>query len=163
MRSTPHSSPRRTFRLAQPGQQARLAVAILAITFVFGMLMVGNSYAAYKSLVDVALSTAPAPLGEDIQEQTRHYIRVTSTLATAYALAVLALSMVFVRKMIGPVVAIERHARALKSGDYSSRIGMRTGRSIYSALALQLNDLATRLDHEASETELRGHERPWAA
>lgn len=149
------STPRRSFRFTNPRQQVRLAIAILVTTFVFSLLAAANSYAAYKSLVDVAVSTAPIPLSEILQEQTRHYITVTSILATGYALAVLALSVIFVQRIVGPIVAIERHVRKLKSGDYSSRIGLRSGRSVFSTVAVQLNELAMRMGGEATEAGLR--------
>jgi hypothetical protein len=157
------STPRRAFRLADPRLQVRLALGIFATTLVFGLLAVGNSYAAYKSLFDVALSTVPIPLGEVLLDQTRHFLTVTTILATGYALAVLGLSVIFVQRMIGPLVAIERHVRSLRSGDYSSRIGLRSGRSIFAVIAVQLNELAMRLDREATESELQSHRAAQAA
>jgi signal transduction histidine kinase len=148
-----HAYPRRAFRMMNPGQQARLALAIIVTTLVFCLLAVGNSVAAYGSLIDAALSTAPMQLADDLQNQTHHYLRITSALAIGYALAVLAISVIFVNRMTGPVVALERHVIALKSGDYSSRIGLRSGRSIYSGVAHQLNELATRLGSETSQRE----------
>lgn len=144
------STARRSFRLGDPRHQVRLALTILATTVAFGLLAAGNSYAAYKSLVDAAVRTAPIPLFDLLSEQTGHFIRVTSILVTGYALAVIALSVIFVQRLIGPIVAIERHVRALKSGDYSSRVGLRRGQSIFSTLAVQLDELAMRLDGDAT-------------
>ena len=161
--SSSWSAQRRTFRFGEPRQQARLALVTLATTVLFGLLAFGNSYAAYKDLIDVAVTTSPTPIGEDLREQTRQFMKVTSALAAGYALAVLAISMIFVQRIVGPLVAVERHVRALKAGNYSSRIELRGGASIFSDLALQLNDLAMKLHREASESELRASRRPWAA
>ena len=147
------ASARRTFRLIEPGQQLRLAAAILAVTLIFCGLAVGNSYAAYRTLVEVAFDHTPVRMGEDIAEQTRHYVRVTTTLVLGYALAVLALSVVFVRRLVGPLVALERHAHALRSGDYRSRVGLRAGSQVYAGLASQLNELAQRLEQGARREE----------
>lgn len=139
-------SPRRTFRLVQPAQQMYLAGAILGLTVVFGGLSIANSYAAFGRMFGVALSTAPVPVGSEMSEQTYHFLRVTLTLAVAYGLCALALSMIFVRRLVGPVVALERQIRAIRSGDYGSRVKLRSGQSTYSGMATHLNELAMSLE-----------------
>jgi HAMP domain-containing protein len=148
------TQPRRLFSFADPRLQARLAIAILAVTSVFSLLAVGNSYAAYGTLLELAISEIPEMFSDDLMAQTRRYIRVTSTLAVAYAAAVGALSLIFVHRLTGPLVALERHARALETGDYSSRVALRAGASAYAGLAAKLNGLAARLEADQEPSEV---------
>jgi len=151
-----HLGKRRTFRFAEPGQQLRLSLGILAVSLAFYLLFVGNSYAAYFGMFRAIFSTAPIMMGEDLEVQTAHYIRVTTMLVAAYSLAVVGLSVAFVHRITGPIVALERHARALKSGKYSSRVALRSGREVHAELARQLNELATSLEQRSEPPRPRG-------
>ena len=57
-------SKRRTFGLADPPQQFRLAMTLLGITCLFLVLAVGNSYSAFAPLLSSALVAAPDCVGE---------------------------------------------------------------------------------------------------
>jgi len=144
-------SRRRSWRFVQPGQQIRLVVSVLGITLAFGLLLVANSYAAYGALLGSALSTAPPLLTVDVEAQTHHYMVVTLALAGAYAFVVIATCVAFVHRLVGPNVALVRHARALKLGDFSSRVTLRERDGVYAELVRHLNDLAARLEREQIE------------
>lgn len=141
-------SERRAFRIAEPRQQARLTSWMLGISLLFLALVIGNSYAAYGSLIGSALATVPTILVPDILLQTQHYIVVSAVLAGSYAIAMVAASIAFVHRLTGPVVAFERHVDSLKRGDYSARVFLRDNDGSHARLARQLNDLAAALEHQ---------------
>ncbi|MGH0036413.1 MAG: hypothetical protein ACQGVK_15405 [Myxococcota bacterium] len=141
-------SQRRSWRLERPRPLIRLALGVLGTTVLFGALAVGNSYAAYAPLVGSMLSTAPVVFGPEIDEQTARYVIVSSALALGYTFSVLAICVSFVHRLTGPMVALERHASALKSGHYGSRVTLRGGERLHIALARHLNDLAGQLERE---------------
>lgn len=144
--SIPGISQRRAWRLDRPGPLLRLAASVFGTTLVFGLLAAGNSYAAYGTLLGSMLATAPEVFGADIDAQTAHYVVVSSALALGYMLALIAVCVSFVHRLTGPTVALERHARALKSGRFSSRVLLRGGDRVHRELARHLNDLAAQLE-----------------
>jgi signal transduction histidine kinase len=134
------------FGFDEAGQQIRLYLTIVGTTLLFYLLFVGNSYAAFFNLFHAVLSSAPIAIGEDLAVQATHYVRVTVIMVAAYTLAVVAISAAFIHRLTGPIVALERHARALKSGKYESRVALRSGGGSHAELARQLNELASTLE-----------------
>jgi hypothetical protein len=137
---------RRTLRLIKPQAQLKLAVYLLFVSLVFGGLVAGNSWSAYARLIEATLVTAPAPLKNDILEQTRNYMNISLALLLGYVLAVLAVTIGYLHRLIGPTVAIERQLRAMLRGDYASRLELRNNDDLYTELADQLNELASRIE-----------------
>jgi HAMP domain-containing protein len=136
---------RRLWRLYAPAAQLGLAAWMLLITLGFAALFVLNTWAAYGRLMDVVLSLAPAAFRDDVTLQGVQYTSVTLILLVAYLLAVLGLASAAVHRLTGAKVALERHARALKAGDYSARVKLRQGDAVYAELAKELNELAAKL------------------
>lgn len=141
-------SQRRMFALADPRQQFVLAITVLGITGVFLALAVGNSYAAYASLVNSAIAAAPVDLGSDLVAQTRNFLVVSSALAIGYTLAMIGASIAFVHHVAGPLVAVHRHIHALRMGRYTSRVRLRGAGGLHAELANQLNELAVTLENK---------------
>ena len=139
---------RRLMRFEAPRAQIRLAVAVLTITLGFAALFALNSYAAYGPIMGAALSIAPEAFHGDIALQTVQYGSVTIALLLGYLLAVVGLSGASVHWLTGATVALERQVRALKEGDYSSRVRLREGDAVHAELAKQLNELAAKLEAE---------------
>jgi hypothetical protein len=137
---------RRTIRMVRPGVQLKLAVYLLAVSFGFALLLGFNSWAAYGRLFHGTLATAPAPFAQDIVEQTTPFLKTTAALLGGYVIAVLGVTIAYLHRVVGPMVAIERHLRALQRGDYASRVSLRSGDHVYGTLADLLNDLAERLE-----------------
>lgn len=78
--------------------------------------------------------------------QTRHSLVVSIALGIGYAIAMIGVSVAFVNRMAGPMVALNRHARALKSGRFNSRVQLRGGGGVHAELAQHLNELAIALE-----------------
>jgi hypothetical protein len=137
---------RRTIRMVRPGVQLKLAVYLLAVSFGFAMLLGFNSWAAYGRLFHGTLATAPAPFARDIVEQTTPFLKSTLAMLVGYVIAMLGVTIAYLHRVVGPMVAIERHLRALQRGDYTSRVMLRSSDHLYAELAEQLNELASRLE-----------------
>ena len=136
---------RRAFRLLHPGVQLRLAAYVLAVTAGFAALFAFNSWAAYGEIYGATLSSTEAPFEQEIGAQTRSYVGVSLVLLVGYSLTMLAVTIAYVHRLIGPTVAVERHVRALERGDFTSRVALRDDEVLYTELAYRLNGLATRL------------------
>lgn len=143
---------RRTVRLVKPRAQLVLAGYLFAVTAVFGVLVVFNSWAAFGVLYKSALSTAAAPFEAEILGQARLYLNTSLALLAGYVLCMLAVTIAYVNRLIGPTVALERHLRALKRGEYHSRLSLRSGDHLYEELADHLNELASRLERGNAKT-----------
>ncbi len=146
---------RQSFRLLRPGVQLRLAFYVLGVSLGFAMLFAFNSWAAYGPIFDATLSTSPAPFAAEIGAQTKNYVGVSLVLLVGYSLTVLALTIAYMQRLLGPTVAMERHVRALERGDYTSRMTIREDEMLYREVAGRLNRLATRLQ-DGEEKSLRG-------
>lgn len=137
---------RRTIRMIRPGVQLKLALYLLGVSFVFALMLGFNSYAAYGKMLHGTLATAPAPFAQDIVEQTQPFLKTTSALLGGYVLTVLGVTIAYLHRVVGPIVAIERHLRALQRGEYAARVTVRSGDHLYAEVADQLNELASRLE-----------------
>ncbi len=146
---------RRAFAFVEPRQQLRLALTMLAITAVFVVLAVANSYSAFAPMLQRAVIAAPEVWAQDLMAQAGLYLVVALSLAVLYAAAIVGASIAFVSQVMGPLTAIHRHARSLKMGRYSSRIHLRAGGDrLYGEVAEQLNELAEELEnHGPPRTE----------
>ncbi len=147
------TSGRRAFRLVEPRQQARLTTWMLGISAAFVALVLGNSYAAYGSLMDSLLASAPKVFGPDFVLQTRHYVVVSLVLVGGYGFAMMAACIAFVHRLSGPMVALERQVEALKRGDYRARVRLRNGSGSHARLAQKLNSLASDLEAASRSKE----------
>lgn len=142
----PTHRQRRSIRFSVPGPQMRLASSVLGVALVFGVLFAANSYAAYARLFGATLSLAPKVLVAEIAEQTHHYLAVSAVLLVGLVFAVGAVSVATLHRLLGPLVAIERHVQALSAGHYTARLELRTSDAVFATVARQLNDLARELE-----------------
>jgi hypothetical protein len=77
---------------------------------------------------------------------------VSGVLGIGYVLAMSAASVAFVKHLAGPMVVLNLHVRALKSGRYPSRVTLRGSGGVQAELAQHLNELAIALEeHEQTE------------
>ena len=141
---------RRLWRFYAPAAQLGLAAWMLVVTLGFAALFVLNTWAAYGRLMDVVLALAPQAVSNDVTLQGVQYTSVTMILLVGYLLAVLGLASAAVHRLTGATVALERHVRALKAGDYSARVKLRANDSVHTELASELNELAAKLQSAQS-------------
>jgi hypothetical protein len=136
---------RRTIRLTQPRAQLKLAAYLIFASVGFVSLEIFNSWAAYARLAEHTLSFAPAASTQEVLDQTQDYLHTSLALLAGFAFSVLVVSIGYVHRLLGPIVAFERCLRALRSGDYAARIAVRSDDYLYAELASQLNHLAAQL------------------
>ena len=137
---------RRSFRLLRPRVQLRLAAYVLVLSFGFAILFALNSWAAYSQIFDATMRLSIPGLVEEIAGQTRSYVGVSVVLLAGYTIAVVAMTIAFLHRVLGPTVALERHVKALEEGNYGSRLSLRDADVLYHELETRLNNLATRLE-----------------
>jgi hypothetical protein len=149
-------SERQSFRLLRPRVQLRLALYVVGVSLGFAMLFAFNSWAAYGRIFDATLSVSPAPIADEIGAQTKNYVGVSLVLLVGYSLTVMAVTIAYMHRLLGPTVALERHVRALERGDYTSRMSVRENEMLYRDMAGRLNRLAIRLedDEQKNDAEL---------
>jgi signal transduction histidine kinase len=140
--------------LLQPGLQLKLPLILLSVTVVFAVFQMGHAYYAYNQIFGSVLKEAGQPkfLEDLIHDQTRDFIKVSTEIALAYILLIVALSVGYAHKMIGPTIAFRRHIEAMKNGDYSSRIHLRKG-DAFVEMQDDLNELASLLERDDKKRE----------
>ena len=126
-----------------PLLQLQLPLLLLATTAAFALLFLAHTNAAYGSLVDASLQqTWVRNLASEIQND---YNVVSASIITGYALAVLGICLARAHRLLGSIVALERHVQSLRTGDCSTRIHVRAGHPL-TTIARDLNELAASLE-----------------
>ena len=140
---------RRTVRLIRPRAQLELAAYVILLSVAFVSLELFNSWSAYAGIAEHTMSFAPSELRQSVLDQTQDYLQTSLVLLSGFVIAVLILSIGYLHRLLGPIVAIERFLRSLRSGNYDERIKLRGGDHLYGELASQLNQLAAELQESA--------------
>ena len=138
---------RRTVRLLRPAVQLRLPLYLLAISLVFLGAMVWLAQAGLMRPIGFVIAELTPSLAETLGLLLRDFAAVAATATLAYVLLVLGVSGVYVKRLVGPVVAFRRHGEALKNGDYRSRVLLR-GADAFEDLSQDLNELAGLLERD---------------
>jgi len=138
-------NPRRKAKnmLLQPGLQLRLPVYMLLLTLALLGLLAAHTYEVYGRLFALAIAESNQPewFRRTLDAQTGDFALVWGALGLTYTLAVLTVCIVYVHRMVGPIVPFRRHIEALKNGDFSSRVKLRRG-DAFEDVASDLNELA---------------------
>ena len=108
-------------------------------------LLLGNVYFQQTYMSMLATSTQPDYLQEVISRQAHEFKLLSALLLVVYAALVVAVTIIFTHRLIGPTLPIRRHIRALQDGLYSHRVKLRTHDGLQE-LADDLNDLAEALE-----------------
>ena len=133
--------------LLRPALQMKLPLYTLSLSFAFGSLAFLVGYIYFEQIYTMMLeSTAQGSfLQEAISEQTTNFMEASIMLLIWYVLLMIVITTVYTHRIIGPIVAITRHIRALKDGLYSHRVTLRS-RDELKDLAGELNELAEILE-----------------
>ena len=129
--------------LVRPGLQLRLPLYILLLTmaFVFLTLLLGNLYLEQVYVTMIENTTQSEYLQQVITEQIAAFKVISLLVLFVYAVLVAAISSVYTHRLLGPMIPIARHLKALKEGFYSHRLHLRKKDTLHE-LAGQLNELA---------------------
>ncbi len=136
---------RRAIRLPAPFAQLKLPVYLLILTLAFGALFTWQSTTAYERLYGLVISSMPDSHRVMLRDQTHDFAIVSAAILAGYTLFVLGICLAYTHGLLGPLVAVRRHVRALKDGQYGSRVELRKSDTAYLEVARDLNDLAQSL------------------
>lgn len=133
--------------LLKPAFQLRLPVFILLLSlgFLLLALALGNLYFEQTFATMMATTSETEYLQAIINEQTREFRYLSLLLLALYSVLVVVVSVIYTHRLIGPVLPIMRHVRALQEGLYSHRVRLRSHDS-FQELAGELNELAAVLE-----------------
>ncbi|HEB88404.1 MAG TPA: hypothetical protein ENI85_02445, partial [Deltaproteobacteria bacterium] len=137
----------------RPGTQIKLPVILLLVSTGFALLFLGHTRKAWGALVEIGLED---PWLRAFAGEIQHdYFVVSIAIAFAYAIAVAGICLAGTHRVFGPIVAFERHLKALKRGDYTSRVRLRAGHPL-SGVAADLNELGEILRRGGNERAIEG-------
>ena len=136
-------SGRRAIGLGRrPLLQLKLPLILLAITVSFGALFAAHTWAAWGQLISFGASEPW--VGQLADEILRDYLTVSTAIATAYVAFLMLTCLAYTHRLLGPIVALERHLHSLRLGNATTRIRLREGDPL-AGVAEELNSLGPRL------------------
>ncbi len=138
---------RRAVRLLRPAVQLRLPLYLFGISLVFVAAMAVVAYAGLMQPFSFVVAELPPSMVASLALVLSDFGTVASAATLAYVLVVLLVLVVYMERLVGPVVAFHRHVEALKNGDYQSRVRLRE-RDSFADLAHDLNELAGLLERD---------------
>jgi methyl-accepting chemotaxis protein len=126
--------------LLQPIIQTRIGAYCIGLSFLFAAVIAGIVYVHLGKLFGFIIEMTDAP--EEVQTIIMSYLSsiqtwVYLTLA-AYILFVLAISIWYTHRLVGPMVAFKRHFEALQQGNFNHRTNLRKNDAFHEA-ANELN------------------------
>lgn len=131
----------------RPGFQLRLPLYILLLTvsFVALTLLMGNLYLeqAYVSMIEN--TTQSEYLQQVITDQIAAFKKISLLILAIYSFLVVVITSIYTHRLLGPMIPISRHLKALSEGFYSHRLSLRKKDEMHE-LANQLNTLAEVLE-----------------
>jgi methyl-accepting chemotaxis protein len=141
-------SRRKTINLLlQPNLQLKLPLYVLLLTLMFALLLWAVLCQGFEGFYEFLMlqSNVGEQIGPIIKYQTNAVIMVLSVMTIAYVILIIGLSVVYLHRLVGSTIAFSRHVRALRNGEYSSRIKLRKNDAFWE-LAQDMNDLAASLE-----------------
>ena len=133
--------------LIRPGFQLKLPLYILLLTlsFVGLTLLLGNLYLEQAYVTMIENTTQSEYLQQVITEQIAAFKMISLVILFVYAVLVIVITSVYTHRLLGPMIPIARHLKALKEGFYSHRLCLRKKDALHE-LADQMNELAEVLE-----------------
>lgn len=133
--------------LLKPALQLKLAlyVLLLSLTFVLVTVLFGKLYFEQTFVTLIENTTQAEYIQAVITRQIHSFKSLSLLLLAVYAVLMVVLATVYTHRMIGPMLPITRHVKALKDGFYGQRIKLRR-HDCFQELADDLNTLAETLE-----------------
>jgi len=133
--------------LVRPGFQLKLPfyILMLTLTFVALTLLLGNLYLEQAYVTMIENTTQSEYLQQVITDQIAAFKVISLVILFVYAVLVVVITSVYTHRLLGPMIPIERHLKALKEGFYAHRLRLRKKDALHE-LADQLNELAETLE-----------------
>jgi methyl-accepting chemotaxis protein len=133
--------------LLRPALQLKLPLYLLLLSLLFVLLalMLGNLYFE-QTYVTMLQNTSQAEYVQQvISAQLGDFRTMSLLLLFVYALTTIVITAIFTHRLVGPLVPLSRHIRALTEGHYAHRVKLRSN-DVLAELAEQLNELALTLE-----------------
>lgn len=140
--------------LLKPAFQLRLPLLILMFSFLFLLMAVvlGNLYFEQTFITMMETTSQSEYLRTIISEQTRDFRNMALLLLAIYTVLVIVVSSIYTHRLIGPVLPLTRHVKALQEGMYSHRVTLRRHDSLQELVG-ELNELAEVLEKRYRRTQ----------
>lgn len=126
--------------LLQPLLQTKIGLYCIAISLVFCAFLGGVLYVNLNQLYAFVIELTDAP--EEVENVIFTYLGSLQNWiylsVSAYILVVVALSVWYTHRLVGPMVAFKKHFEAIAAGDYAHRTVLRKNDAFQEA-AIQLN------------------------
>ena len=148
-----HPGQRRAVRLLAPATQLRLPALLLLISFAFALGFIANAYFAYAEHYSQAMSEVPYVVQETIRDQTASFLVVSALIAVGYAATVLGFALAYTHRLVGPTVALRRHLFALRNGDCSGRLSLRSKETTFRDITRCVNELTAQLEQSQRRSQ----------
>jgi hypothetical protein len=146
-------NPRRKIRnrLLRPSLQLAIPLMAILFTIVFILALSYTAYTAFEGIYSYVLTQAPIEgyLQGEIETQIHASIGLLIGITMTYVVLVMSSSVIISHHIVGPYVAFLRHIRALKNGDYASRVTLRK-HDAFEDVAAELNELAQVLQDKSA-------------
>jgi methyl-accepting chemotaxis protein len=138
--------------LIKPGIQLRLPLYVLLLSFTFVLLavLIGNLYFEQTYITLLQSTTQSEYVQRLLARQTQEFKELAMLLLSGYVVLMVVVMVVYTHRLIGPVIPVLRHVKALREGHYAHRISLRKN-DAFSELADQLNQLAETLQNNSRQ------------
>ena len=114
------------------------------------VLVLGNLYFEQTFITMMQTTSQTEYLQATISEQLHEFRNMILLLLVVFALLVVLATSIYTHRLIGPVLPLMRHVRALQEGRYSHRLTLRS-QDAFQELAGELNGLAELLENRSRE------------
>ena len=133
--------------LVKPGFQLRLPfyILLLTISFIALTLLLGNLYLEQTFVAMIENTRQSEYLQQVITDQIGDFKLISLLVLAVYAVLVIVITSVYTHRLLGPMIPVSRHLKALSDGLYSHRLSLRKKDAMHE-LAKQLNGLAEVLE-----------------
>jgi len=134
--------------LLKPGIQLRLPLYVLLLSFTFLLLAIlfGNLYFEQTYITLLQSTDQSEYVQRILARQTQEFRGLALLLLSGYVLLMVVVTAVYTHRLIGPVIPILSHVKALREGRFTHRISLRR-HDAFTELADELNTLAETLQN----------------
>jgi len=135
--------------LLMPALELKLALYFLLLSFAFVLITIlfGKLFFEQTYITLIENTTQADYVNAVIDQQIHKFKSLSLLLLVAYVVMVVVLAAVYTHRMIGPMIPIKRHVKALQDGLYSRRVKLREY-DCFQGLADELNVLAETLEKQ---------------
>jgi nitrogen fixation/metabolism regulation signal transduction histidine kinase len=132
-------------RILDADLQLKLPFFLMVATAVSAGLVVAIAKIGYSTRLSALLDAVTPEAQDHLVYLAEDFAVTTALVALLYASVVFGSCIRYTQRFVGPLVPICHHLRALKKGDYSSRVRLRRNDSLQQ-MARELNELAEILE-----------------